>query len=98
MSCMLLCVGAAQTGMIMPHLRASIPRSVSFMPPARAAKIGLAYDIYAEVPVEETKFAGTENEALEAIFLLHADGPVLKLLRCMWPARTWPRSIRRSPH
>lgn len=48
------------------------------MPPARVANIVSAYDIYAEVPVEEAKFAGTENEALEAIFLLHADGPVLK--------------------
>ena len=76
MSGMLVLLAAAQTGMVTTYLRA-VPRSVS-MPPARVAKIGLAYDIYAEVPVEEAKFAGTENEALEAIFLLHAEGPVLK--------------------
>ena len=66
------------TGFSTNSARVSTPRLASSIRPARVAKIGLAYDIYADIPDVETKFAGTADEALEAIFLSHREGTVLK--------------------
>ena len=66
------------TGFSTNSARVSTPRLASSIRPARVAKIGLAYDIYADVPDVETKFTGTADEALEAIFLSHREGTVLK--------------------
>ena len=62
----------------MPSARVSAARPASSIRPARVPAIGLAYDIYAEVPEVDTKFSGTADEALEAIFLTHCEGTVLK--------------------
>ena len=69
---------SVSTGFSTHSARVSTPRLASPIRPARVAKIGLAYDIYADVPDVETKFAGTADEALEAIFLSHCEGTVLK--------------------
>ena len=66
------------TGFAMPSARVSAARPASSIRPARVPAIGLAYDIYAEVPEVDTKFSGTADEALEAIFLTHCEGTVLK--------------------
>lgn len=53
-------------------------RSLCTQQLARTAQIGLAYDIYAEVPKEEVQFQGTANELFEIIFLKNAEGTMLK--------------------
>eukprot|EP00966_Prymnesium_polylepis_P048881 1131280-Prymnesium_polylepis.1 len=56
----------------------AVPRRALCHQLARTAQIGLAYDIYAEVPKEEVQFQGTANELFETIFLKNAEGTMLK--------------------